>query len=372
MVSSHRTLGNFVARVKANQMMLFKRGMDMATDKNTKGKARNGGSHARAWHNGLEPLESRVLFSAAPLVAELAGSESADGGAAAIEFALVPGDTHPMPVPELRKEALPVDQGSDKVIDPSDCPQIADLIGCPGQPDLEHGPGMHDSEIWATEIGSSYIQKGDSGGPSGTKGNYKAGFTTGGYFIPGSDAVADPSTEDFWVALSPPGNLHDSVHCLVGGTMCSARSSSDPIVAGEGPNGEFAIQAASDGVNNTQRSYLDTDAQRDGWVIVGNPSLNAQSVTQNGGTHGMDSNTEIVEITLDAGGEKLNNLNDSDIGGDTYEQHADSINQGGDWSTNATLSGVLESAIFVDVTPSYSSGDLEDQDPLNPQWIPGS
>ena len=124
----------------------------MANDKNTKGKARNGGSQARAWHNGLGPLESRVLFSAAPLVAELAGSESADGGAAAIEVALVPGDTHPMPVPELRKKALPVDQGSDKVIDPSDCPQIADLIGCPGEPDLEHGPGMHDSEIWATEM----------------------------------------------------------------------------------------------------------------------------------------------------------------------------------------------------------------------------
>ncbi len=63
----------------------------MATGKKKKGKARSGGSQASARHSGLEALESRVLFAAAPLVAELSGPKSADGGAAAIEVALVPG-----------------------------------------------------------------------------------------------------------------------------------------------------------------------------------------------------------------------------------------------------------------------------------------
>ena len=79
-------------RVKVNQVMLFKRGMDMATGKNKKGKARSGGSQASVRHSGLEALESRVLFSAAPLVAELSGPKSADDGAASIEVALLPGD----------------------------------------------------------------------------------------------------------------------------------------------------------------------------------------------------------------------------------------------------------------------------------------
>ncbi len=79
-------------RVKANQVMLFKRGMDMATGKNKKGKARSGGSQASARHSGLEALESRMLFAAAPLVGELSGPKSADDGAASIEVALLPGD----------------------------------------------------------------------------------------------------------------------------------------------------------------------------------------------------------------------------------------------------------------------------------------
>ena len=66
--------------------------MDMATGKNKKGNARSGGSQASARHSGLETLESRVLFAAAPLVAELAGSKPADGGAAAIEVTLLPGE----------------------------------------------------------------------------------------------------------------------------------------------------------------------------------------------------------------------------------------------------------------------------------------
>jgi hypothetical protein len=65
--------------------------MDMATGKNKKGKARSGGSQASVRHSGLEALESRVLFAAAPLVAEFSGPKSADDGAAAIEVALVPG-----------------------------------------------------------------------------------------------------------------------------------------------------------------------------------------------------------------------------------------------------------------------------------------
>ena len=67
-------------------MMLFKRGMDMATGKNKKGNARSGGSQASARHSGLETLESRVLS----LVAELAGPKSATDGAVAIEVARVP------------------------------------------------------------------------------------------------------------------------------------------------------------------------------------------------------------------------------------------------------------------------------------------
>ena len=66
-------------------MMLFKRNTNMATDKNTKGKDRGGGSRARARHSGLMALENRVLFSAAPLMADLPGLESAHYDAAAIE-----------------------------------------------------------------------------------------------------------------------------------------------------------------------------------------------------------------------------------------------------------------------------------------------
>jgi len=64
----------------------------MATDKNTKSKASGDGSRVRSRHSGLMALESRVLFSAAPLMADLPGLESANYGAAAIEAALLPGD----------------------------------------------------------------------------------------------------------------------------------------------------------------------------------------------------------------------------------------------------------------------------------------
>ena len=63
----------------------------MATGKNKKGNARSGGSQASVRHSGLEALESRVLFAAAPLVAEFSGPKSATDGVAAIEVALVPG-----------------------------------------------------------------------------------------------------------------------------------------------------------------------------------------------------------------------------------------------------------------------------------------
>jgi len=64
----------------------------MATGKNTKGKANGGGSRAHARYSGLMALESRVLFSAAPLMADLPGLESAHDGAPAIEASLLPGD----------------------------------------------------------------------------------------------------------------------------------------------------------------------------------------------------------------------------------------------------------------------------------------
>ena len=70
----------------------------MATDKNKTGNAGSDGSHARTRSNGLEALESRVLFSAAALGPELPVSEPVNDGAAAIEASLVPGerlDTNP-------------------------------------------------------------------------------------------------------------------------------------------------------------------------------------------------------------------------------------------------------------------------------------
>jgi hypothetical protein len=72
--------------------MFFKRTMNMAPDKNTKDKASSGGSQAGARHDGLMELESRLLFSAVPLVAALPGQSLANGGATAIEAGLLPGD----------------------------------------------------------------------------------------------------------------------------------------------------------------------------------------------------------------------------------------------------------------------------------------
>ena len=63
----------------------------MAAHQQTKGSS--SGSQARAQHNGLEALESRVLFSAAAPVAALPEPVLANDGATAIEAALVPSDT---------------------------------------------------------------------------------------------------------------------------------------------------------------------------------------------------------------------------------------------------------------------------------------
>jgi hypothetical protein len=57
--------------------------MNMATDKNTKGKATHGSSQARTRQNGLMALESRVLFSAATLVSDI--PQPVNDAAAAIE-----------------------------------------------------------------------------------------------------------------------------------------------------------------------------------------------------------------------------------------------------------------------------------------------
>jgi subtilisin-like proprotein convertase family protein len=69
--------------------------MDMATDKNTKDKTGGDGCQARAAHNGFMALESRVLFSAASLLADFSGPESASDGTTAIEAALLPGRQAP-------------------------------------------------------------------------------------------------------------------------------------------------------------------------------------------------------------------------------------------------------------------------------------
>ena len=67
----------------------------MATDKNTKDKTGGDGCQARAPHNGFMALESRVLFSAASLLADFSGPESASDGTTAIEAALLPGRQAP-------------------------------------------------------------------------------------------------------------------------------------------------------------------------------------------------------------------------------------------------------------------------------------
>jgi len=76
----------------------------MTTDKNTKGKATHGSSQARTCQNGLMALESRVLFSAAALVGELPGSQSANSNAA-IEAALLPGESHSIINPDSMRPA---------------------------------------------------------------------------------------------------------------------------------------------------------------------------------------------------------------------------------------------------------------------------
>jgi hypothetical protein len=72
--------------------MFFNMGMNMTNDKNIKGKITNCGFQDRVQPHELMALESRMLLSAAPLVADLCGSESGNDGAAAIEAALLPSD----------------------------------------------------------------------------------------------------------------------------------------------------------------------------------------------------------------------------------------------------------------------------------------
>ena len=62
----------------------------MATDKTTKDQDSGGGCRPHARYSGLMALESRLLFSAAPLVGDLPGPESANDGAPAIEASLLP------------------------------------------------------------------------------------------------------------------------------------------------------------------------------------------------------------------------------------------------------------------------------------------
>ena len=60
----------------------------MATDKNKTGNVGSYGSHTRTRSNGLEALESRLLFSAAALVPNV--PEPVNDAATAIEASLVP------------------------------------------------------------------------------------------------------------------------------------------------------------------------------------------------------------------------------------------------------------------------------------------
>ncbi|MFP6613933.1 MAG: hypothetical protein VB835_16605 [Pirellulales bacterium] len=133
----------------------------------------------------LESLESRQMLSAVPWMPNHGSPDNgaADGGsgpeAAAYVARDVPtaGDARAAggSVAVINPDSMrPVAQGGGSIVDPSDCPSIADRIGVPGEPDLEHGPG-----------------------------------------------------------------LHDSVHCIVGGTMCSARSSNDPIFFTSVPDVDF-------------------------------------------------------------------------------------------------------------------------------------
>jgi len=160
----------------------------MATDKTTKGKDSGGGCRTHARNSGLMALESRVLFSAAPLVGDLPGPESANDGTPAIEASLFPGDkpgvdlgqinnlvpTPPVPglVPTPEKHIThhqskdahlnpialkkhthsiinpdsmrPADtpEGSNPTPHPMPVPELSDSVS---KRRLEHGPGLHDS-----------------------------------------------------------------------------------------------------------------------------------------------------------------------------------------------------------------------------------
>jgi hypothetical protein len=165
-------------------MMLFKRNTNMATGKNTKGKANGGGSRAHARYSGLMALESRVLFSAAALVSDV--PEPVNDAAAAIEASLVPGESHSIINPQFKgrgdgqrigispipgggsvmvvnpNSVRPADnpEGSNPTPHPMPVPEFSDIeleiyngfftqAGSSAEltsgRSLEHGPGLHNS-----------------------------------------------------------------------------------------------------------------------------------------------------------------------------------------------------------------------------------
>jgi len=136
----HGALGNFIIGVKMNQVTVFNRSINMATGKNTKGKANNGGSQANVQHDGLMTLESRVLFSAVPLVSELALPEPSNDGAAAIEAVRLPGESHSVINPDSMR---PVDnpEGSNPTPHPMPVPETF-FTDCPIVLYAEEGSGQ--------------------------------------------------------------------------------------------------------------------------------------------------------------------------------------------------------------------------------------